>query len=368
MYIYIILFGLLIMNMYVFKGKCKTFVIFTFLELFLVAALRNYTVGIDLKGHYAKNYINFGNMEWIKIFELIEKNNSFYDSGLILFMKVLSTFVKHRQFFIIITSAITYGLVGRYIYKHSKNVYLETFIFFTAYTYFMYMNIIAQALAIAIILFSIDFLENKKIVQFVLLTLLANCIHSSAIIALIFIPLRYLKINKQKLRLLILGILIFMVSFDTVIPIIVENIFPQFAYYFEGDEVNKIDKLQLVYVIFYGIMFLFSFIINYGVSENLKRKEFDFENLKSVFFVSAILAVLIRYLGMSVYIFSRMGFYFYLFAHTMFVSSIEQIKDNRLRGYTKVFAYIGLFVFFVVLTKTLKVSYGVVPYKFFYND
>lgn len=368
MYIYIILFGLLLINMYIFRGKRKTFVIFTFLELFIVAALRNYTVGIDLKGHYAKNYITFGNMEWIKIFELIQENKSFYDAGLIWFMKFLSIFVKNRQFFIIITSAITYGLVGRYIYKHSKNVYLETFIFFTAYTYFMYMNIIAQALAISIILLSIDFLERNKIFKFVLLVLIANCIHSSAIVALIFIPLRYLKINKQNLRMIILLLIAFLVFFDTVIPIIIENIFPQFAFYFDENSANKIDKLQLVYVAFYGIMLLFSFIINFGMSENNKRKEFDFENLKTVLFVSAIMAVLIRYLGMNVYIFSRMGFYFYLFAHTMFVSSIEQIKDNRQRGYIKIFAYIGLFVFFVTLTKTLKVSYGVVPYKFFYSD
>lgn len=368
MLIYIFLFALLIINMFIFKNKRKAFVIISFFELFLVAALRKYTIGIDLEGHYANNYLILGKLNWDAIFEIIKQGNSFYDFGLIIFMKILSIISKSEQFFIIVTSAAIYGLTGRYISKHSKNVCLETFIFFTTYTYFMYMNIIAQALALAIILFSIDFLEKKSYIKFALCILLANCIHSSAIIGLIFIPLREIKLKKNSIRVLTIAILILVIFLDQILPFILKYIYPQFAYYFTNKNTGNLDKLQLVHMGLYIIFFLFSIIVRFIIPRNSRIDDEDEQkNLSGFLFYTGMLSIMFRYLGMRFYIFSRMGFYFYVFSYTLFVKAIEQIKDNKTRGSIKIFTYFCMFVFFCLLIKTLNVSYGVVPYEFYWQ-
>lgn len=368
MLIYCFLFTLLILNMVILKRKKKTFVIVSFFELFIVAALRKYTVGIDLEGHYANNFLVFGKLSWNSIFEIIKHENSFYDFGLILFMKFLSIISKNKQFFIFVTSALTYGLVGRYVYKHSKNVCLETFIFFTTYTYFMYMNIIAQALALAIVLFSIDFLEKKSYVKFIICILIANCIHSSAIIGLLFIPFREIKLKKKNLRALTILILFFVIFLDKILPFVLKYIYPQFAYYFANQVTSGVDKLQLVHMGLYILFFIFSAFVRFIIpKDNRIEDSEENRNLSGFLFYSAMFSIMFRYLGMKFYIFSRMGFYFYLFSYTLFVKSIEQVKNNKTRGCIKIFTYFGMFMFFCALIKTLNVSYGVLPYEFYWQ-
>lgn len=330
MIIYIFLLILILINIFVFKSNKKWFILFSFFELFIIAALRKYTVGIDLEGHYARNFTTIGEMDWGKIIKLIESKTSFYDFGLIVFMKLVSTICKSRQFFIIITSGITYGLIGRYIYKHSKNVYLETFIFITTYTYFMCMNIIAQGLALAIILNGIDYLKNKKYFKFTLFVLLANCIHSSAIICLLFIPLSFLKFKKRNIKIMIIISLIVILILDRILPIVLEYIYPQFAFYFKHKTQSGIDKMQLIHMMLYLMFFIISYIINFSTKIN---KVVDNENngMDGFLFSLAILSVLIRYLGMGTYIFSRLGFYFYMFSYTLLVQSVERIYDKKIK-------------------------------------
>lgn len=366
MIIYILLFTSLIINMFIFRKNKKAFIIVSFFELFLIAALRKYTVGIDLEGHYANNFIAFGETTWERIINLIKSQNSFYDFGLILFMKIISMISKNEQFFIVVTSALIYGLVGRYIYKHSKNVYIETVLFFTTYTYFMFMNIIAQALAVAIVLFSVDYLEKKSYIKFGILVLLANCIHSSAIICLIFIPLNNIKLKNSNIEKMTIAILIMLMFFDRILPLVIKNIYPQFAFYFANQGGARIDRMQLLYMGLYTMFWIVSVIIRFYATKE-RKAENKTKDLSSLWFYATMLAIMFRYLGINKYIFSRMGFYFYLFSHSLMAQSIEQVKNKKIRIFVKCSTYIFMFIFFISLTKSLKSSYGVLPYKFYWE-
>lgn len=52
--------------------------------------------------------------------------------------------------------------------------------------YFMYLNIVAQALAIAIVVLGLDRLVKKQYLRFILWVVLASTMHSSAIVGIIF--------------------------------------------------------------------------------------------------------------------------------------------------------------------------------------
>lgn len=354
----------LFINALVFRKNAKYFIISSFVVLFIIAGLRKYTVGIDLNGHYAKNYIFFGSLGWDKVITILKSNSSFYDGGLIIFMKLLSCICKDVQLFVLVTSAITYGLIGRYIYKYSKNPYLETLFFYTSFSYFMYMNIIAQGLAIAIILYSIDYLEKKSYFKFIFLVLLANFIHSSAIICVVFIPMYLLKSSKRGANRFALITTLFVFLINYILPFILKYIFPQFAYYFKSEGMASIDKMQLAHLFIYFLCFLTGKIF---CTQKVSGKKNNSIIDSNFMLYMTILSVACRFLALKIYIFSRMGFYFYTFAFTFLTKSIEDIESIDLKKVVRVFFCIIMTLFFFGLNKSLYYSYGVVPYKFFWQ-
>ena len=381
MAIYIVIFIAIFLNGMAFGKRKKWFVVTSFLMLFGVAALRKYTVGIDLLGHYASNYEAFASMSWDQVLDFVRYSNSYYDPGFILFMRLIASVSDNVQWFIIVTSAICYGLVGRYIYKFSDDVVLETMMFITTYTYFMYMNIIAQALALSIIMFGMEFLHQKSYVKYALTVLVAACLHSSAIVCFIFIPLNMLRVTKVNVRRFAIISIGFVLGVDRLLPIVLKYVFPQFAYYFESES-SIMDASRFMQLMIYvmclcmGIVFLYCLpsrwkhssqdvvgLIEHGEERRLQRCGL---NVNMLLYMT-ILSVVFRLLVVKFYIFSRMGFYFYLFAYSLLATSLQGIKSGRLRLQMKCCVYIVMFLFFVFMFGTVKPSYGVVPYEFFWD-
>ena len=366
--IYLGVLLLIFCNMIIFRKNKKYFVISSFFILFLIAGLRKYTIGIDLELHYAKNFIQYSQLNFQQLALL--STNSYYDFGLIFFMKILSLINSNEQFFILVTSGITYGLYGRYIYKHSNNVYMETFLFYLCFSYFMYMNIIAQALAISIVLFSIEFLEKKSYIMFLILCLLASLIHSSAIISVIFIPLILMKKSKYDIWIIVLSSIVFLASYSYVLPFILKYVFPQFSFYFENSKLTlSYDTMQVAYLIIFIISFILGINFFSSKSKGYAYLKYNKDNINKGNFLIyvTILSIICRFLAMYNYIYSRIGFYFYPFTYTLLVNSVVNIKDTYLRKVTKVLAYSSMFAFFIIFHKTLTVSYGVLPYEFFWE-
>lgn len=364
----------LVLNIFIFRKNKKMFVICSFMIMFILAALRKYTVGIDLRIHYANSFLKFGDMAWDAIIKFAHTDKTYYDSGLIYFMKFLYLICGNVQFFIISTSAIIYGLIGRYIYLHSKNVYVETILFFTTYTYFMYMNIIAQAIAIAIMLLSIDYLEKKSYIKFTILILIANFIHSSAIICLIFIPMRMIRDSKKNIKIFSILSVIIAVFINFLMPFVLKYIFPQFAFYFTSAEMAINSNLQLAYVFINVIILAIGLVFNNWNDRNEKKYDDSKLTIKSndlsktnFFFYMTIFSILLRFLAMKMYMFSRIGFYFYMFAYSLLAKSIEDIKDKKQKVVVKFFVYILMITFFFILYRTVEKSYGVVPYYFYWQ-
>lgn len=364
---------ILLFNTLIFNKNKKMFVIFSFGMLFVVAALRKYTVGIDLNLHYANSFVKFGSMTWDSVIEYAKSGKSYYDFGFIIFMRFLYSICEDVQFFIIVTSAIICGLIGRYIYIHSKNVFIETFLFFTAFSYFMYMNIIAQGIAVAIVLFSIDYLEKKSFLKFAVLILLANFFHSSAIICLLFIPLRMIKDSEKNINRFVILTIIIGLCMNMIVPFAIKYIFPQFAFYFVSKEIVPNSKLQFAHLMIYVLCFFAGLM--FIKKKNNEEKCMTENNIErrycisdsNFFFYMTILSILFRFLAINMYIFSRVGFYFYMFGYSLLAKSIEGISNIS----TKRFAYFSVFflmtLFFFALFRFVKPSYGVVPYYFYWQ-
>ena len=177
------------------KQHKKFYVVSCFMLLILVAGLRNYSVGIDLNKHYARNFISIANTNWSDLNKFTYIGG--YDIGFVVFCKFISYISSDVQSLIMVTAIITFGLIGRYIYIYSDDPALETFMFFSSMLYFMYLNIVAQALAIAMVTVGLEKLAKKQYLRYILWVIIASTIHSSAIVCIMFIPLTMLPVKKK---------------------------------------------------------------------------------------------------------------------------------------------------------------------------
>lgn len=377
MLIYLTLFALVGCDAVILRKKPKLFVQTSFFLLFLVSALRKYTVGIDLAGHYASNYELISVIPWQQLPHIIGKQFVYYDPGWIVFMRALGIVSQDAQWFIIATSAIVCYSMGRYLLHHSENVYLETFLYLMTFTYFMYMNIIAQSVAIAVVLFSMDYLEQKKYLMFALFVALACALHSSAIVCFAFVPLYLLKRTRKNVKRFVLLAAVVFLGFDRILPIVVQYFFSQFSYYLQS-EYGGIDAVRLMHLMFYVVCLAMGALArwkfksryvddprnkNIALKQPRVRRSLPFNFL----FYITILSVMMRLLVYKLYIFSRMGYYFYPFACSFLVQAVYGVRSVRLTTQLKCVICGGMVLFFVILVNSLQTSYGVLPYAFFWQ-
>ena len=192
MTIYLVaLFGLMLYgacknhNTTIRRRKIYTFVAFACLAL--IAMLRSYNVGRDLQSHYYKTFLRVVNMDWNNLFTLG------YENGYLVFYKLISMFTDNGQWMIAIHALFVIGITGWFIYRNSENVVMSTFLFITTNTWFMYMTMMRQAMAVCIVLIALEIWKRKdwkikRYVLYVAIVILAMQFHSSAFIAF-FMPI-----------------------------------------------------------------------------------------------------------------------------------------------------------------------------------
>ena len=95
------------------KRHKKIYVVSCFVLLILVAGLRNYSIGIDLERHYARNFSIIANTDWKNLSKFTYVGG--YDMGFVVFCKFISYLSSDPQCLIMISSIITFGLIGRYM-------------------------------------------------------------------------------------------------------------------------------------------------------------------------------------------------------------------------------------------------------------
>lgn len=352
----------------------KWYVASTFFVIFVFAALRKYTIGIDLELHYARNFEHIAALPWSKVPSFIA-----YDSGFNVLCKLISYISTDRQVFIAATSLIVFGSVARYIYINGKDVVLETFMFLISYCYMMYMNIIAQAVAMAVFLFAIEFLKEKKYIQYILVVLLASSMHASAIILFLLIPLSFLKVNRKNVIRFSAALILVLFAYNQVFDLFVA-IIPEFGRYLEVGNVHgqatKLGIFALSLIIIYVGCFIASIVFIYIRKALPEKKYFVFNRngmaIKQVdtnlLAYCTLIVVCSRIASLQIAVSIRVGYYFCPLAFTLLSRSLDEYRDIRMRFMLKAVIYSVLIVFFCWSAPTFGPNnYGGVPYVFYWN-
>lgn len=167
--------------------------------LFLMFALRHPSMGHDLRYMESYGYLGgfdfISNVDWSRILKITLRN---YETGYIVFNKLVSIFSKERQFFMGACAFFSLLPVFYIIREKSVSPTQSIIIYMGLPVFQITYSGLRQALAIGLCFLSINYIQNKKLVKFILLILLAKTLHSSSIIFLCAYPLYYLRLTQAR--------------------------------------------------------------------------------------------------------------------------------------------------------------------------
>lgn len=145
---------------------------------FIVVSVFRYEVGIDWNVVYAPYfyYIKHGIAQ-------------FSEDGFNLIYRTLYHFTDDPWYLFAVVGLLTNVLFFAAIYKQSDDVFLSVLLYFTMSYYFQSLNQIRQMLAMAIFVYALRYVRERKFIRYCLLILLACTIHRSSVI---YFPIYFL--------------------------------------------------------------------------------------------------------------------------------------------------------------------------------
>ena len=379
MEIYYLILLLILISALLFGNDRKKIIFFVVIILTVISGLRSSDIGIDLQLHYARNYEAIVSTDWNNLVNYV--GGTKYDLGFVLICKVLGLISTDKQWFIFATSLFFYCSYGRYLYRYSDSVFTDVFMFYTSFIYFMFMNIVAQSIAIGILLLGVDYLVQKKYMKYAAVVLIAAFVHNSALVCMIFILLDILPTKRKYVFGYILSLIVVLLSMDRLIPALINTFFSQYAWYLEGNihgEGVSISTFGLAGTMIYFLCICVSFLFIYLPNKEMqvsnrviesKKNQYEVKQLSTNFLLyMAITALICRVLLFQIELAGRVGYYFNLYAFSLLGRANKNISDRN----NKIIVYgmTGLFMilFFLLFGSSAgKMSYGVVPYKFFWE-
>ncbi|WP_462385305.1 EpsG family protein [Fusobacterium varium] len=216
MIIYVFIFFLLIILSKLFSKKYTNNI--CFIILFIFSAIR-FDVGWDFQWYYllATKFEYFKYSIFIAKSKILLEMNQGWEKELGVYFTIeplnkilykVSWFFESPQLLITLYSFLTLFFIKKGLdYKKKKDYEIWLFFYSFPLFYFHSLNTIRQWLAISIVFFSYKYIENKKILKFVLCVLVAGLFHKTALLVGILYFISWLNIKKEIL------VFLFFISF-----------------------------------------------------------------------------------------------------------------------------------------------------------
>ncbi len=154
------------------------FMLLSFLPLFIVAAIR-WDVGTDFEKVYEYGFN-------LIIADSVQPR---WELGFTFLIKIIAMVTDECQWMFAGTAFVFCFFTFKAIFNSSKNACQSIFLLMTTTLYFFALNGIRQGISVAIFLYSIKYIKERKLLIYILAILLAASFHT---IALIFIPLYFI--------------------------------------------------------------------------------------------------------------------------------------------------------------------------------
>lgn len=249
-----------------------------------------------------------------------------------LLTRIIYDIYNNFIFFQLIHVLIINIFLFNFIVRNTKYFLTATFLAFVLFYLNFTVEILRESLAVILFLVSYKYLEKENYVKYLFIIIIASQIHLSALILILFVFNKYLKVNKS-LFIIIGLILISLLLIDNILILLKD-----FTYIY--------GKLKHYLSVEYSLLTIFLFLIPKGILPLCLCFWAKFKNIKIKFegliCCSLVLAFSCIY---DVIIFSR--FYNYLFPFVCV--SMADILINLFRCYKLLINKLIVYIFFLFL-------------------
>lgn len=344
------------------------------LPMFILVAFRSINIGIDTIVYY-KAYQTIGYVDGIKT---VLFSNSFMEKGYLIITYIFSRLGFEYYTFQVIEALFIYTSFGAMIRKYSSNMSMSCLIFVTMQRFFGTMNQARMWIAAAILFYSINLIQERKFIKFLVLVAIASSFHKSAMIFIIVYFIVRIPENYKKWVSLGLGALVIEILGISFLERLTSTI-GMYENYVNTDRFSSNIKISIL-ISLITVMGFFVIAIRTKMWASLsfeklyKRihvlSKYNFMNTKKQMTVSRILfnllllSICFNIIGLKSSIFGRVTVYFSVFAVVTIPDLISTVINNFNRNFIR-FCVILYFVFmFIVALLYGGDGYGVIPYEF----
>lgn len=335
-------------------------IVLALLPMFILVGFRGINIGSDT-WFYAHVFENIGSQDSL----LKAIANSRYEIGFVvlnyIFAKVGFTY---NMLQVTITFFICFS-IGKFFKRYCVNVWIGSYVFYTLRYMLGPMNTVRMWIAIAILLFSIPYLQKQRPIQFFGIVVMASLFHSTALVFLVLYPLCKVRLTKRKIVLLYIIALVIGAMGTSFFAWLTKSINMYSGYltskYFVYDNnvavfLNLAIDLCLVVFIFYE----YRKELDEGIEKNT-----EINSLDNIIKVALLLIVAIDIVGLRNTIMNRISAYFGMFLVIAIPSAIKKINFK----YNREIIWLGmgglLALQFLVVMIFRPEWNSVVPYYFF---
>lgn len=183
--------------------KKSIFCIIATLNWIILSGLRHISIGADTYS-YKIMFENVKNMSWSRIFSQFYDRYiggvSIKDPGYSVIEKLFQEFSSDYQLWLLFIAVVFFVMLGIFIYHKSENPYISYILFSCLFYSFFAITGHRQTIAtVVVVLFGINYIQQRKLFLFIVLVLIGTTIHASAICFLPFYWLSEIKITKVSL-------------------------------------------------------------------------------------------------------------------------------------------------------------------------
>lgn len=197
-------------------------VIISVLLLAIMAGFRDYSIGTDVKVYALYAFANV--RKYSSILDLIFHYNMDVEIGYAILAYIVGIFTDNPHFFLFIVGLLNYTLIAKAIYDNKDSISPRL-----AWMCFLFLffsdtfNIMRQTIALAIVLYGMKYVREKKYKNMVIVLIIAILFHKTAIIGgIVYYLFIYLTLNTNyslnKTMIISCITLFFTISLPYIIP------------------------------------------------------------------------------------------------------------------------------------------------------
>lgn len=316
-------------------------------ELILLAGFRGYTVGADTATYLsALDYYGSLPASELMTAELVYPYR--YEIGYFTLTKLSVLFGLGKTPFLFLVAALIYIPTFVTIKKYSPMPYISILCYF-ALGFFSYsLGIFRQMIAISILFCGWKYIEERRLVKYMLLVGMAMTFHTTAAAGVILYFLYGM--NWRRVAIWLLPIEIFVLLFGRQIALLLVKLFSRYTTYVGG----RFD-IQ-------GGTYLMLVLLNIVLVASILVQDEKREKNESVTICALILAICLQCVGYAMGAIGRGVTYYSIYLIFAIPNVLCNLRSRIGDGWASVVSFFGIICLFVLAFTNFNGNYYVVPY------